>query len=87
MTAFRIFAMLLLAGLMASCSTKPQHVSPAEFQKQWEMRHAQTVHWCSYLGVTNGHVCIVAEDDTARRIEVERGGFFHGDERLAGRFC
>jgi hypothetical protein len=56
MTTLRIVGLLLLAGLMASCSTKPQHVSATEFQKQWGMRHAQTVHWCSYLGVTNGSV-------------------------------
>ncbi len=56
MTTLRIVAILLLAGLMISCSTEPQHVSATEFQKQWEMRDAQTVQWCSYLGVTNGDV-------------------------------
>ena len=55
----RILPLLFLAGLMVSCSTKPQHVSAADFQKQWDMRNAQTVHWCSYLGETNGNVCML----------------------------
>lgn len=51
-----ILLLVFVAGLVVGCSTKPRHVSAADFQKQWEMRHAQTVHWSSYLGETNGNV-------------------------------
>jgi hypothetical protein len=54
-----ILLLALGAGLGAGCSTKPRQVSAAEFQKQWQMRHAQTVHWYSYLGETTGNVYIL----------------------------
>ena len=51
-----ILLVVLVAAVASGCSTKPRHISAAEFQKQWKMRNTQTVHWSSYLGETNGNV-------------------------------
>ena len=54
MSNYRFFLVLILAVLTASCSSKPKHVSAAEFQRLFQSRNAQTAHWYSYLGETNG---------------------------------
>jgi hypothetical protein len=56
MNTRRILPILFLVALTASCSTKPKHVSAAEFQREFEMRHTQTMNWSAYLGETNGAV-------------------------------
>ncbi|MFM1770140.1 MAG: hypothetical protein RJA22_2669 [Verrucomicrobiota bacterium] len=54
MNICRILPFLLLVALAVSCSRKSKHVSAAEFQREFEMRHTQTMRWSAYLGETNG---------------------------------
>jgi hypothetical protein len=54
----KLFTPLLLALFLCGC-TGPEHVSPAEFQKQYALAgQAQTLHSITYLGRRNGRAFI-----------------------------
>jgi hypothetical protein len=55
----RIVPILFLVALTVSCSRKSRQVSAAEFQREFEMRHTQTMRWSAYLGETNGTVYLL----------------------------
>ena len=46
---------LLLTVTLTGCD-KPQHVSGAEFKREFELRDQQTLFWAEYLGEKDGKV-------------------------------
>ena len=44
---------VLLLGLMLGCD-KEEHISGADFQRQYELNNMQTVQWADYLGQKDG---------------------------------
>lgn len=54
----RLFALLLLVALLCGC-TGPEHVSPAEFKKQYDwVGKPQTMREVAYLGQRDGKAFI-----------------------------
>ena len=54
----KLFMPFLIALLLCGCS-KPEHVAPAEFKKQYAwVGQAQTMHDISYLGQRDGRAFI-----------------------------
>ena len=48
-------AIVLVLGLVG-CQQQPRHVSGGEFQREYELRHQQTMHYANYLGEQDGKV-------------------------------
>jgi hypothetical protein len=52
--------LILLLGLfLGACQEEPRHISGADFQIEYEMRHQQTMHSAAFTGERDGRVFLL----------------------------